>query len=349
MQRFIRGMVLAGVAGLVWGCGDDPLADGAGEGEHVVGYPAALFITPGEVKPMEFELLDENGAAQRTEWTVDNVVGDITVDVDETFIPDYDENGDLGPPDQPARIRVNVTGGNTPQEASFDVTAGGITETFSVRVTPLALAGTFDAPLVIGDEATLTVAPPFGLEPDAEISSATGVPYEVISVAGDGTSITFRPLSVEPGALHVDGVTLDYIAGATFAFDTENTDGVASGFTDQDDPDATAPPIVFPDAVGDSVVIYDGGQIAAFQFYTLQVGTAGTYQFIASWDTDADYDYAICTLGCGAFINTGGATGANPEIMNQALAAGSYTLYTNLYDAHDEPAAFWKLIIKRTL
>jgi uncharacterized protein YfaP (DUF2135 family) len=79
------------------------------------------------------------------------------------------------------------------------------------------------------------------------------------------------------------------------------------------------------------------------------VGTAGTYRFEAYWDTAADYDYAICTLGCGAFINVSGATGANPEIMNQALAVGDYTLYTNLYDAHDEPANFWKLIIKRTL
>ena len=349
MKRFIRGMMLAGVAGLVWGCGDDPLAEGAGEGERVVGYPAALFITPGEVKQMDFELLDQNGAAMRTEFTISNVTPGITVDVDETFLPDYDPEGVLGPPDQPSRIRTIVTGGNAAGENSFDVTAGGITETFTVRLTPSALAGTFGGPVVIGVPATLTVAAPAGFDPGATVTSATGAPFEVLEVAPDGTSITFLPLAVEPGAFTIDGVTLDFVPGTTFEFVTEYADGVASPFTNQDDPGATAPPIVFPSAVGDSVVVYDGGQIAAFQFYTLSVGTAGTYEITASWSTAADYDYAICTLGCGGFINTGGATGANPELMTQALAVGDYTLYTNLYDAHDEPAAYWKLIIKRVL
>ena len=352
MQRFIRGMVLAGIAGLVWGCGDDPLADGAGEGEHLVGFPSALFIAPGEVKPMEFELQDENGAAQRTEWTVGNVVGAIGVDIDETFIPDYDENGDLGLADQPSRIRVNVTGGVVPEEASFDVTAGGVTETFAVRVVPTAFEGTFaEAPIVL-DTATMTATAPFGFGPSAVILSPSGIEYETISVAGDGTSITFLPTTVEAGALTVEGATLSYIAGATFNFPTANTDGIGSPFAGQTDPGTTAPIINAPAAVGDSVMWLDGATIAVDQFYRVSIPAAGTYQFKLVWGTAADEDMLICNADCSAFVpgGTAGATGANPEFAN-IVAAGpvEWIVWINLYDAHDDPAPNFHLQVKRTL
>jgi hypothetical protein len=298
---------------------------------------------------MVIELVDGQGTAVQTTFAVSNVTGGISVAVDESFTPVFSPSGELLPPTSPTRVRLEVTAGTTPGVETFDVSAGGVTRTFTIRVVPSAFAGTFSAPPVVGVPVTLTANAPFGFAADAEIFSVDGFAFEVIEVAPDGSSITFVPLAVGPGALSVEGATLSYIPGATFSFSTEDASGVASPFTDHADPDATAPPIVFPSAVGDSVVIYDGGQIAAFQFYTLSVGTAGTYEFVASWETEADYDYAICTLGCGAFINTSGATGANPEVMTQALAVGDYTLYTNLYDAHDEPAGYWKLIIKRTL
>jgi hypothetical protein len=345
-------MMLVGIAGLVWACDDSPLADGAGEGEHLVGYPSALFISPGEVKTMEFELLDENGSAQRTEWTVDNVTGDITVSVDEAFKPDYDEDGVLGPPDQPSRIRVNVTGGDLPEVASFDVTGGGVTETFSVRVVPTAFEGTFaEAPIVL-DTVTLTATAPFGFAPGATITSASGFAYETISVAGDGTSITFVPSTSEAGALTIEGATLSYIPGATFTFETANTDGIGSPFAGQTDPGTTAPTIDAPAAVGDSVMWVDGATIAVDQFYRVSIPAAGSYLFTAAWDTAADEDMLICNADCSAFLpgGTAGATGANPENAT-IVAAGPMELivWINLYDAHDDPAPNFRLQVKRTL
>lgn len=349
MHRYIRGLMLAAAAGVVWGCGDDPLAEGAGDNLQLVGDPTALFITVNDLERMVVELKDAQGTAVQTTFAVSNVTAGITVDVDESFVPVFSADGELLPPTSPTRVRLEITAGADPGVESFDVSAGGVTKTFTIRVVPTSFAGTLSGPVVIGAPVTLTATAPFGFAADAEVLSATGISYEVTDIAVDGSTITFIPWSVEPGPLTIDGATLSFISGATFSFETEYADGSASPFTNHDDPDNAAPPIVFPSVVGDSIVIYDGGQIAAFQFYTLSVGTAGTYRFEAYWDTAADYDYAICTLGCGAFINVSGATGANPEIMNQALAVGSYTLYTNLYDAHDEPANFWKLIIKRTL
>lgn len=350
MHRYIRGLMLAAAAGVVWGCGDDPLAEGAGDNLQLVGDPAALFVTVNDLERMVVELKDGQGTSVQTTFAVSNVSGGISVAVDESFVPVFSPEGELLPPTSPTRVRLEVTAGADPGVESFDVTADGVTKTFTVRVVPTGFAGTFSAPPAIGVPVTLTATAPFGFAADAEIISATGVEYETIEVAADGTSITFLPLSVEPGAMTVVGATLSYIPGATFDFPTDNTDGTVSPFSNQDDPDTAAPPIAFPDAVGDSIVVYDGGEIGAFQFYTLSVGTAGTYQIIADWVGDADWDFAICTLGCGAFINVGGATTAQPETMTQALAAGSFTLYTNLYELHDDPPSpYIKIVIKRTL
>ena len=40
MHRYIRGLMLAAAAGVVWGCGDDPLAEGAGDKKKA----AAAFV-----------------------------------------------------------------------------------------------------------------------------------------------------------------------------------------------------------------------------------------------------------------------------------------------------------------
>jgi hypothetical protein len=198
----------------------------------------------------------------------------------------------------------------------------------------------------------MTAVAPFGFTPDAVIISPLGYEYETISVAGDGSSITFVPSSAEPGALTVEGATLSFIPGATFTFETENTDGIGSPFSGQDDPGTTAPTINAPAAVGDSVVWVDGATIAVDQFYRVSIPGAGSYQFTLIWEGDADEDLLICNAACNAFVpgGTAGATGANPENAT-IVAAGAveWNVWVNLYDAHDDPPPNFKLIVKRTL
>jgi hypothetical protein len=343
--------MLAAAAGVLWGCGDDPLAEGAGDNLALTGDPTALFITINELERMVVQLQDDQGTAVQTEFAVSNVTSGITVEVDESFVPVFSPDGELLPPTSPTRVRLEITAGNSPGVESFDVTAEGVTRTFSVRVVPTAFAGTFDAPMVLLDTVTLTATAPFGFAPDAEVHSPAGVVYEVVEVAVDGSSITFIPSSVEAGALTIEGATLSYISGATFTFNTADESGVASPFTDQDDPTATAPAIAAPAAVGDSVVFHDGGAIATDQFYRVTIPGAGTYQFILSWDGDADEDMYVCNADCSVNLSAfQAATGANPETANVVFAGGGdFTVYVQLYDAHDDIPENFKVIVKRTL
>ncbi len=352
MHRYIRGLMLAAAAGVVWGCGDDPLAEGAGENLQLVGDPTALFITVNDLERMVVELKDAQGTAVQSTFTVSNVSAGISVAVDESFVPVFSAGGDLLPPTSPTRVRLEITAGPSAGAESFDVSAGGVTRTFTVRLVPTAFVGTFAAPPIVFDTVTFTAAAPFGFAPDAVIISPLGYEYETISVAGDGSSITFVPSSAEPGALTVEGATLSFIPGATFTFETENTDGVGSPFTGQDDPGTTAPTINAPAAVGDSVVWADGATIAVDQFYRVSIPGAGTYRFTLIWDGEADEDLLICNAACTAFLpgGTAGATGANPENAN-IVAAGpvEWSVWVNLYDANDDPPPNFKLIVKRTL
>ena len=352
MHRYIRGLMLAAAAGVVWGCGDDPLAEGAGDNLDLTGDPAALFVNVGELERMVVELIDDQGTAVQTTFAVSNVSAGITVEVDESFVPVFSPEGELLPPTSPTRVRLEVTAGLAAGVETFDVTAEGVTKTFTVRVVPTGFVATFAEPPIVLDTVTMTATAPFGFAPDAVIISATGWEYETIEVAADGSSITFIPSTSEPGPLTVQGATLSFIAGATFTFETVNADGIGSPFTNQTDPDATAPTIAAPAAVGDSVVFIDGATIAVDQFYRVSVPAAGTYQFTLSWDSDADEDMLLCNADCSAFLpgGTAGATGANPENAT-IVAAGAveWVVWINLYDAHDDPAPNFKIVLKRTL
>ena len=351
MHRYIRGLMLAAAAGVVWGCGDDPLAEGAGDNLQLVGDPTALFININDLERMVVELKDAQGTSVQTTFSISNVSSGISVDVDESFVPVFSPSGELLPPTSPTRVRLEITAGGSAGVESFDVSAGGVTRTFTVRVTPLALAVTFDAAPTLLDTVTMTAVAPFGFAADAEVHSANGRAYEIIEVAGDGSYIRFVASSVETAPLTVDGVTLSFIPGATFSFDTDTDLAVASPFTGQDDPTTSAPAIAAPAAVGDSVVFYDGGELAVDQFYRVTIPGAGTYQFILSWDGEADEDMYVCNADCSVNLSAfQAATGANPEIANVVFAAGGdFTVYINLYDAHDDIPANFKVIVKRTL
>ena len=351
MHRYIRGLMLAAAAGVVWGCGDDPLAEGAGDNLDLTGDPAALFVNVGELERMVVELIDDQGTAVQTTFAVSNVSAGITVEVDESFVPVFSPEGELLPPTSPTRVRLEITAGPTAGVETFDVTAEGVTKTFTVRVTPLGLPVTLDVPPVLLDTVQMNTAAPFSFAADASVHAEDGTELEVVEVAGDGSYLRFVSHSVEAGAFTVDGVQLSFIPGSTFSFVTDYADGVASPFTDQDDPTATAPAIAAPAAVGDSVVFYDGGEIAVDQFYRVVIPAAGTYQFILSWDGEADEDMYVCNADCTVNLSAfQAATGANPETANVVFAAGGdFTVYINLYDAHDDIPGNFKVIVKRTL
>jgi hypothetical protein len=200
MHRYIRGLMLAAAAGVVWGCGDDPLAEGAGDNLQLVGDPTALFITAGDLERMVVELKDAQGTSVQTTFAISNVSSGISVEVDESFVPVFSPDGELLPPTSPTRVRLNITAANIPPSIeSFDVTAEGQTRSFTVQITPADMAATFST-LTPGIGEVVTATPSSGLlfTADTEVLFS-GFPNAIVTdVAADGSQISFI---VVPGSV----------------------------------------------------------------------------------------------------------------------------------------------------
>lgn len=217
MQRYFRGLMLAASVGVLWGCGDDPLAEGAGDAANLEALPAALFIPAGASKSTTVALRDAAGGARAAEFEILAVDAGITVERDESFLPEYDSDGTLIPPTSANRVRYSVTAGATPGAYSFQVGAGGQTATISVRVTPVELPATFSTTTPTVGE-VITVTAPTGLL----FTDATEVTFEndpdgiVTAVAPDGSTISFIAIPGTVGTPTFTAVALAYAPSITY-------------------------------------------------------------------------------------------------------------------------------------
>ncbi|HSE27660.1 MAG TPA: hypothetical protein VLA95_05480 [Gemmatimonadales bacterium] len=194
--------MLAAAAGVVWGCGDDPLAEGAGDNLQLVGDPTALFITAGDLERMVVELKDAQGTSVQTTFAISNVSSGISVEVDESFVPVFSPDGELLPPTSPTRVRLNITAANIPPSIeSFDVTAEGQTKTFTIQIAPADMAATFST-LTPGIGEVVTVTASSGLLfTEGTHVSFPGFPDAIVTdVAADGSTISFIAV---PGSMGV--------------------------------------------------------------------------------------------------------------------------------------------------
>src|SRR5690606_25774872 len=114
-----------------------------GEGFKLVAGPAAMFINAGDSKSTSVQLVDAGGGARAATFELGAVDAGISVVRDESFVPVFDENGDLIAPTSPVRVRYTVTAGGTPGDFGFEVLADGQSIDIPVRVTPVELPATF--------------------------------------------------------------------------------------------------------------------------------------------------------------------------------------------------------------
>lgn len=255
MHRYIRGLMLAAAAGVLWGCGDDPLAEGAGDIDHLSASPGALFVAQGTQEAVVVEAYDAAGGAREASFELGNVDAGLTVLRDESFAPVYNSDGVLVPPTSPTRVRYQVTAGSTIGEFSFQVDAGGQSITVPVRVTPTELAATFSTTTPgLGEPVTVTAPPGLLFTANTEVTFAAADDGIVTDVAVDGSTITFIPIPGTVGAPTFSDVALAYEPSITYtlASTTEIT--------------AEAPPAeipaVFSDATpaaGDEVTVSAAG------------------------------------------------------------------------------------------
>jgi hypothetical protein len=212
--------MLAGAAGVLWGCGDDPLSEGAGDIDHLVASPAALFIAQGGTEAIVVEAYDAGGSAREATFDFGSVGAGISVELDESFTPSYDADGNLLPPTSPTRVRYQVTAGSTIGTNSFQVTAGGQSLTITVRVTPTELPATFST-VAPGLGEVITVTAPTGLlfTDATEVTFANDPDGIVTAVAPDGTTISFIAIPGTLGAPTFSAVALAYAPDITFTLE----------------------------------------------------------------------------------------------------------------------------------
>lgn len=344
MHRYIRGLMLAAAAGVLWGCGDDPLAEGAGDNLQLVGDPTAMFITVNELERMVVELKDSQGSSVQTTFSISNVSPGISVAVDESFVPVFSPDGELLPPTSPTRARLEITAGGSAGGESFDVSAGGVTKTFTVRVMPTAIPGTFStAAPACNETVTFTVTAPYSFAADADVTSDVwdGRTAEV-SVAPDGLSVSFLP---PPGSSQFtfSGVLFDFAPGLVASFDAAEAIAVgADCFTGQDDP-ATAPVLTLP-AVGETLTFFDVGNIAVDQFYRMDVADVdASYDISVDWSNSSDIDILFLNDAFALVSPFGGATASHPEHVTFAKAPGTYYLFSDLYSGAAPDIHLWTI------
>ena len=332
MNRNVRSSVLLAACVALWSCTSDPTGDLGGTPDHLIADPSTIFVVAGDTEILEIQLYDDQGGPMATSYTVSNASPNIDVTVDEEFLPEYDKDGNLVTPENVLRLRVAVTGLSA-ASTSFTVSAEGVDLVVPVRVLPVSFNPTFEpAAAVFGD--TVLVTPPAGytFSDSLIVTSSTPNPAIVVSVALDGSSALIVPTPGTDGPLTFDGVFIDFAPGARL---TLPSDGALTRPI-QDDP-TVAPDIPIP-AIGSAVTWTDPVGDGADQFYHFTVNGTDRIKATITWEGDADVDILWCTAICDAFVgNFAGATGANPESSTVLLAAGTYTFWANIYDAHDDP------------
>ncbi len=232
-----------------------------------------------------------------------------------------------------------------PGTGSVTVTTGD-----SVTVPPLPVTITPANPLP-GDTVTVTLGGGFKFIPGGRVIAGTA-PIQA-GKAADSSAISLIPRPGTKVLAFLDSVVLPS-APAMGIFSLTVADSIVvpldagSHYAGSDDP-TTAPPLVLPLAVGDSIEIYDRFDPALIdQFYALNLPTGMTLTITTDWDGSADVDVLRCnpaTPACSGAIGTFGATAAHPEVAQRVLAAGNYVLWVNLYAGL--PPTFVKIKIRR--
>ncbi len=211
----------------------------------------------------------------------------------------------------------------------------------TVKVTTSVVDG-FPATLsnatpALTEPVTLTRSDPaFAFDP-AAVPAVGGASNQLdVSVAGDGSSITFTPRPGATGNVSVDGVV---IAGFTLDLPSLAPNLTVPALTPiagTGDP-ATAPALPVPAAPGQSTLTWDDAVFTAAditgdggvgaQYYTITLAAPATLTISISSDDGApDLDGVICNDTSCSVPNFALASAAHDESAAVALAAGTHIL-----------------------
>lgn len=252
-------------------------------------------------------------------------------------------------PDPTGVYRRYVVTGVSPAATTVNAAAGGATKNGIVAVLPQTFNGTLNpASPQVGQALTFTAAAPLAFG-SADVDFGDGL--RGIITGQNATSLTVivpQPDGANPRALTIENLAVSGVAGLSVAVPTGPVN-VVNPYDPNDTPGTTSFTVPIPGEFYDgfvSATCADGVGPACDNFYTITLTATTTLTALLEWDTDADLDLLWCNAACSALVgNLSGATGANPETSTVTLAAGTYNLWINAWDNHDEPAHIYKLTI----
>jgi hypothetical protein len=319
MKRLLCGSVVLAASFGVVSCHGDPTSDFRNGPARIVAQPSSVFLDQGTNEAVVVRLEDDQGDPLATVFEITAPGTGITVAQN----PDF-QGTTVGVPLE-SEAQFIITAGDAPVPSSFTVAAGGLSLEIPVRVTPTSLAATFSNPAPAANEAVTMTAEGYTFLPDVAVSFA-GTPAIILSVAEDGSSVTFLPLPGSSGPALVDGAQIGFLPGTPLSLET--TEPIAVGalvpFTGTTDP-TTAPALVVPPP-GEFTAVFDAQDFAAAidHFYRLDVTEAGDYTITLDWTTGSDIDLILCNDAACSIPDFTAATGNHPEAATYTLAVGTW-------------------------
>ncbi len=220
------------------------------------------------------------------------------------------------------------------------VTAGGVTDTLTVLVYPVAFTGPVTpATANVGD--TVTIGVPAGITFNTTTANATigGLPFYAVA---SRTATQLKLIAGATSAASVVNVTGGILLGTIPlpALNTVATLAVNEPGEPANNAPAGGPAITLPTTTGSSVVRYGAiGTADVDDYFTITTTTADSLEIVFDWpNATIDIDAFILNSAGGGFCVLDGcsaATGADPERIRVRLAAATtYKIYVNLYDNH---------------
>jgi hypothetical protein len=315
------------------GCKGDPTADLRTGVSLLSLNPNLMFIDKGTSKGFEVVVRDQQLNPVAAPVTVSSTdVAVFTIEPD-TAVPSADN----------AHHSFIVTAVGTGQ-AKLIASAGGVIDTATVSVLPVAFPGVAVGTPIVGDTLKIAITDPlFSFDPDsANVDFGGGILGEVLSVTPETLTVRVpQPDAAQPAAVDIMGVAVSYVT------DLVVTLRMATPLNVQPVGDRETPGEVIitpPASGGPDLVFWDGFKTGANgtttfidYYYEFTLATTDTLTFTVSWGTVADLDMINFRTDFTVIGGFGAATGANPETYTVIFPAGTYYLLIESFD--DGPAA----------
>lgn len=289
MKRLLRSSVLLAACVGFWSCTNDPTGDLGGTPTKLAATPSSLFIDKGATELVDIEVLDEQGAAVPSTFSVTSLDPGVDVTVDDEFRPEYGKDGVLFVPDEVTKLRLNVTAVEL-VETTIHVTAGDLSTDIVVRVLPPLLEATFsELNPGLGDTITMTAPAgvlftpnPASANDTSKVTFGTAVAPVIVERDPNGTFIKMIVAPNSDAPATVTNLMLDYTA-EDLRF-TRNTDETV-----------TAPQFEFLPAtlsltdprIGDTVTITSTDPILKIRSAATVSWPGGRAAIVTGWASDS--------------------------------------------------------------